>query len=208
MRYMYRDGDRRVKRFAPAAARNREPILAIARRVLPAQGLVLEVASGSGEHIVHFAEALPGLTWQPSDPDPEARDSIAAWSHELRLGNIREPLELDAASDVWPISSADAVVCINMIHIAPFAACAGLMRGASRILPPGGTLITYGPYKVDGAHTAPSNAAFDESLRLRNSAWGVRDVAVVVACAAEHGITLAERIAMPANNFTLVWRKA
>jgi len=197
-----------VKRVAPAAARNREPILRVLERVFPDAGLVLEVASGSGEHIVYFADALPHLAWQPSDPDPEARDSIAAWRAEAGSSNILPPLVLDASSDTWPIDSADAVLCINMIHIAPFMACVGLMRGAARILPRGAALVTYGPYTVNGAHTAPSNAAFDEALRTSNPEWGVRDIDQVASAAAEHGIRLVERIAMPANNFTLVWRAA
>ncbi len=197
-----------MKRVAPAAARNREPILRVLERVFPDAGLVLEVASGSGEHIVYFADALPHLAWQPSDPDPEARDSIAAWRAEAGSSNILPPLVLDASSDTWPIDSADAVLCINMIHIAPFMACVGLMRGAARILPRGAALVTYGPYTVNGAHTAPSNAAFDEALRTSNPEWGVRDIDQVASAAAEHGIRLVERIAMPANNFTLVWRAA
>ncbi len=197
-----------MKRVAPAAARNREPILRVLERVFPDAGLVLEVASGSGEHVVYFADALPHLAWQPSDPDPEARDSIAAWRAEAGSSNILPPLVLDASSDTWPIDSADAVLCINMIHIAPFMACVGLMRGAARILPRGAALVTYGPYTVNGAHTAPSNAAFDEALRTSNPEWGVRDIDQVASAAAEHGIRLVERIAMPANNFTLVWRAA
>lgn len=196
-----------MKRTAPAAARNREPILEVLRRVLPDVGVVLEVASGSGEHVVHFADALQSLTWQPSDPDAGARASIADWTRESGLMNVLAPLELDAASASWPIARADAVVCINMIHIAPFAACIGLMRGASALLASGAPLVTYGPYTVDGQHISPSNQEFDESLRIRNQEWGVRDITEVASAAAEHGIELIERVPMPANNFTLVWRK-
>lgn len=196
-----------MKRMAPAAARNREPILEVLRRVLPDIGVVLEVASGSGEHIVHFADALQSLTWQPSDPDADARASITDWTRETGLTNVLAPLELDAASASWPIARANAVVCINMIHIAPFAACIGLMRGASALLASGAPLVTYGPYTVDGQHISPSNQEFDESLRIRNPEWGVRDITEVASAAAEHGIELIERVAMPANNFTLVWRK-
>lgn len=196
-----------MKRMAPAAARNREPILEVLRRVLPDIGVVLEVASGSGEHVVHFADALQSLTWQPSDPDADARASITDWTRETGLTNVLAPLELDAASASWPIARANAVVCINMIHIAPFAACIGLMRGASALLASGAPLVTYGPYTVDGQHISPSNQEFDESLRIRNPEWGVRDITEVASAAAEHGIELIERVAMPANNFTLVWRK-
>lgn len=196
-----------MKRMAPAAARNREPILEVLRRVLPDIGVVLEVASGSGEHVVHFADALQSLTWQPSDPDAGARASITDWTQETGLANVLAPLELDAASSTWPIARADAVVCINMIHIAPFSACIGLMRGAGALLARGAPLVTYGPYTVDGQHISPSNQEFDESLRIRNPDWGVRDIAEVASAAAEHGIDLVERVAMPANNFTLVWRK-
>lgn len=196
-----------MKRMAPAAARNREPILEVLRRVLPDIGVVLEVASGSGEHVVHFADALQSLTWQPSDPDADARASITDWTRETGLTNVLAPLELDAASARWPIARANAVVCINMIHIAPFTACIGLMRGASALLASGAPLVTYGPYTVDGQHISPSNQEFDESLRIRNPEWGVRDITEVASAAAEHGIELIERVAMPANNFTLVWRK-
>lgn len=196
-----------MKRMAPAAARNREPILEVLRRVLPDIGVVLEVASGSGEHVVHFADALQSLTWQPSDPDADARASITDWTRETGLTNVLAPLELDAASASWPVARANAVVCINMIHIAPFAACIGLMRGASALLASGAPLVTYGPYTVDGQHISPSNQEFDESLRIRNPEWGVRDITEVASAAAEHGIELIERVAMPANNFTLVWRK-
>ncbi|MFW6051324.1 MAG: DUF938 domain-containing protein [Myxococcota bacterium] len=196
-----------VRRHAPATARNREPILGVLRRVLPDGGTVLEVASGTGEHACFFAAALPELEWQPSDPDPAARASIAAWAADAGLANLRHPLALDAATHPWPVGRADAVVCINMIHIAPWSACEGLMRGATRVLPDGGVLVTYGPYRIDGVHTAPSNEAFDASLRSRDPTWGVRDVADVARIADEAGLRLEERIPMPANNFSLVFRK-
>lgn len=192
---------------APAAARNRDPILAVLRRVLPATGTVLEIASGTGEHAVHFAAALPGLVWQPSDPSEEARASVAAWSAAATLPNLRPPLDVDAAAPVWPVASADAIVSINMIHIAPWQACLGLMAGAGRLLPPGGPLVLYGPFNVDGRFTAPSNAAFDASLRARDPAWGIRDVADVAAAAEAHGLSLDERVEMPANNTMLVFRR-
>ena len=157
--------------YAPAVARNREPILAVLRRVLPAAGLVLEVASGSGEHAAFFAAALPGVSWQPSDPDPRARASIAAFLDAGAPPNLLPPLALDAAAGGWPIARAMAVVCINMIHVAPWSACEGLIAGAARVLPPGGVLYLYGPYKEEGRHTAPSNEAFDADLRARDPSW-------------------------------------
>lgn len=193
-------------RTAPAAARNREPILAVLREVLPPTGLVLEIASGSGEHAMWFAEALPAIEWQPSDGDEGARASIAAWRAQAKLPNLREPIALDAAAPAtWPITRADAVVCINMIHIAPWAAAEGLFSGASRVLPAGGVLFLYGPYREGGRHTAPSNEAFDADLRRLNPEWGVRDLDDVTALAARHGFTLAKRVAMPANNLSVVF---
>lgn len=195
------------RRFAPAAARNRDPILAVLRRHLPARGLVLEIASGSGEHAVHFATALPDLVFQPSDPDPHARASIDAWIDDTGLANVKPALDIDVVAAHWPVAAADAVVCINMIHIAPWRATQGLVRGAARILPAGAPLFLYGPFRRGGAHTAPSNAAFDADLRHRDPAWGVRDLEVVAAlCAgAEHGLDLAAVEEMPANNLSLVF---
>jgi SAM-dependent methyltransferase len=192
---------------SPAAARNRDPILEVLRRVLPARGTVLEIASGSGEHAVYFAAALPHLVWQPTDPDPAALRSIAAYRASAGLPNLAPPVALDAAASAWPVEAADAVVAINMVHIAPWRATEGLMAGAARVLGPAGVLYLYGPYMVDGAHTAPSNAAFDESLKARDPAWGVRDVADVSALARSHGFVLAERVAMPANNLSLIFRR-
>src|SRR5215207_3955528 len=184
---------------SPSVARNREPILAV-------RGIVLEIASGTGEHAIHFAAALPELIWQPTDRDPEARRSIAARRAAAVLPNLLPPLELDAAAPSWPVERADAIVAINMIHIAPWSAAEGLMAGAARLLAPGGILYLYGPYQENGRHTAPSNAAFDASLRARDPEWGVRDVGAVAELAARHGLTLAERVAMPANNLSLVFR--
>jgi hypothetical protein len=158
---------------------------------------VLEVASGTGEHAVYFAGALPALHWQPSDLDPVARASITAWC--AGVANASEPLVLDVTGDSWPIARADAIVCINMVHIAPWTACEGLM--------PGGILYLYGPYRVGGAHTAPSNAAFDDGLRAENATWGVRDLEAVVACAGARGLRFVERVSMPANNLSLVLRR-
>jgi SAM-dependent methyltransferase len=191
---------------SPAVARNREPILAVLRRLLPARGTVLEIASGSGEHAVHFAAGLPRLTWQPTDCDADALRSIAAHRASTRLPNLLPPLELDASSPFWPVARADAVVAINMIHVAPWTAAEGLMAGAARVLPPGGVLYLYGPFKENGRHTALSNASFDASLRACASAWGVRDRGEVCALAGQHGLALVERVPMPANNLSLVFR--
>lgn len=191
---------------SPAVARNRDPIFAVLRRVLPADGTVLEIASGTGEHAIHFAAALPHLTWQPADLDPDALKSISAYRSCARLPNLLPPLQLDAASPFWPVTSADAMVSINMIHIAPWTAAEGLMAGAERILSAGDVLYLYGPFKEDGRHTAASNAAFDASLRARNLQWGVRDVSEVSDLARRHGLALVERIAMPVNNLSLVFQ--
>lgn len=192
------------RRSAPAVARNREPILAVLRRALPASGLVLEVASGTGEHAAHFATHLPRLVFQPSDPDPLNRASCDAWC--AGLPNVRPALALDATEPVWPIAAAEAVLCINMAHVAPWAATLGLLRGAARLLPPGAPLILYGPWLREEVPTAPSNLAFDADLRARNPDWGLRAVADLAAAAARHfeppAIT-----EMPANNVTLVLRR-
>jgi SAM-dependent methyltransferase len=199
-------GDARL--FAPAAGRNRQPILDVLKRHLPARGLVVEVASGTGEHVVHFAQAFPDLTFQPSDLDPAHRASIDAWRAALGLANVRPAIGLDATAAIWPVDAADALVCINMIHIAPWTAAEGLMRGAGRVLGPGGLLYLYGPYKRGGQHTAPSNAAFDASLRVQSPAWGVRDLEAVAALAAAHGLGEPVIVEMPANNLSLVFEKA
>jgi hypothetical protein len=192
---------------APATLRNRGPILEVLRRVLPQSGLVLEVAAGSGEHAVFFAEAFPHLTWQPSDGDDRAMASIAAWRSEAALPNLRPPVQLDAAAPQWPVAHADAIVCVNMIHIAPWEACVGLMAGAGRILPERGPLYLYGPFMEHGAHTSESNRAFDADLRARNRRWGVRNLDDVIALAAEHGIAYAETVRMPANNLSVIFRR-
>jgi hypothetical protein len=193
--------------FAPAVARNREPILDVLHRLLPASGLVLEVASGSGEHIIHFASALPGLRWQPTDADPRALRSIAAHAQNAGLANVLAPQSLDARVQPWPVACADAVLAINMTHIAPWSATVGLMAGAGGILPEGGLLYLYGPFRVAGAHTAPSNAIFDADLRARDPAWGVRDVEAISEAGLAQGLSLVERIPMPANNFSLAYRR-
>ncbi len=198
--------DNDVRRYAPATARNRDAILAVLARHLPARGLVLEIASGSGEHAVHFAAGLPGLIFQPSDPDPAARASIDAWAKEAGLGNLRPAIELDAAAP-WPIGAADAILCINMIHIARWRAACGLVEGAARSLGPGGILYLYGPFKRENRHTAPSNAEFDRGLRARNPEWGVRDLEAVAALAASCGFAEPAVETMPANNLSLIFRR-
>ena len=192
---------------APAVARNRAPILAVLREVLAAPGTVLEIASGSGEHAVHFASALPHLVWQPTDPDEQARRSIAAHAAQAQLPNLLAPLELDAAAPAWPVAHADAIVSINMIHIAPWRAAEGLIAGAARVLAAGSPLYLYGPFREHGRHTAPSNAAFDESLRARDPAWGVRELDNVVALAERHGLALSRTVAMPANNLSVIFTR-
>jgi len=194
------------RRFAPSAARNRGPIVEALRPHLPARGLLLEVASGSGEHAVALAQAFSGLTIQPSDPDAGARASIDAWNAAEGLaGRVLPALAFDAASPDWPVAHADAVLCINMIHIAPWRAAQGLVAGAARLVPPGGVLALYGPYRRGGVHTAPSNAAFDADLRARNAEWGVRDLDEVAALAAATGFGPPQVTEMPANNLTVVF---
>lgn len=195
------------RKFAPATARNRDPIMAVLLPWLRQGASVLEVASGSGEHAVHMAAARPDINWQPTDPDPSSRDSIAAWIAHSGAANINPPLELDVCATPWPVKSADLILCCNMIHIAPWPAAVALIDGAGRILSDDGVLFLYGPYKRDGAHTAPSNAAFDDSLRSRNSDWGIRDLEAVEEQAAASGLALADVVAMPANNFCVVFRK-
>ncbi|MGE5953682.1 MAG: DUF938 domain-containing protein [Qipengyuania vulgaris] len=196
-----------MKRTAPAAARNSAPIADVLALELPASGTVLEVASGTGEHAVFMARRFPDIVWQPTDPDPEALGSIAGWAEEAGLTNLKLPLELDARSPDWPIARADAVVCINMVHISPWATSEGLFGGTARVLDTGAPLILYGPYTEDDVETAPSNLAFDESLKARNPEWGIRNIAAMDDLAARTGFTRTARHAMPANNLTLVYRR-
>ncbi|MDE2199820.1 MAG: DUF938 domain-containing protein [Rhodospirillales bacterium] len=192
---------------AAPAERNREAILAVLRRHLPSRGLVLEIASGTGQHVVHFAAHLPQLQFQPTDPDAVRRASIDAWAGEAGLANIRPARALDASAAEWPVAAADAVLCINMIHIAPWDAAIGLVRTAGRMLSPGGVLYLYGPYRRGGAHTAASNAVFDADLRRRDPAWGVRDIEAVAALAEGAGFAPPVVEPMPANNFSLIFRR-
>jgi hypothetical protein len=193
--------------YYPATQRNRDAILDVLRGVLPPSGIVLEIASGSGEHVAHFAQALPHLTFQPSDPDTEALRSIAAWTVEQRRDNIRPPVMLDASSEQWLVTTADAILCINMIHISPWPATLGLLRGAARILPTGAPLYLYGPYIRDDVVTAPSNEAFDASLKTRNPEWGLRHLDDVAAAARDAGFSAPKVTPMPANNLSVVFRK-
>ena len=196
-----------AKGFAPAAERNRQAILDVLRRVLPSAGLVLELASGTGQHAVFFSEQLPTLRWQPSDASADALQSIAAWVEEVERANLLPPIELDVRSPRWPVARADALICINMIHISPWESTEALFRGAADLLAADSPLITYGPYRLHGEHTAPSNAAFDQSLRSRNSRWGIRDIDELTELAGRIGFTLQERVDMPANNMTLIWTR-
>ena len=193
---------------AAATERNREPILEVLRRVLPPRGLVLEIASGTGQHVAFFAGALPALRWQPSDVSAAHLDSVRAWSDASGADNIAPALLLDVERQPWLVTHAEAIVSINMIHIAPWSATGALFAGAARIVAPGGVVFLYGPFKRDGQHTADSNQRFDERLRAEDPRWGVRDVADVERTAASAGFVLAEVVPMPANNFSLVFRRS
>lgn len=195
------------RRSAPAAQRNREPIAEVLREWLPSSGLVLEIASGSGEHAVHFARLFPHLEWQPSDVHPDALESIGAWRSAAALPNLRPPLALDASAPGWPVALADAVLAFNMVHISPWRAALGLIAGAAHLLGQGAPLILYGPWFEAGVAPAPTNVAFDADLRRRDPAWGLRMVETFAAAAAPH-FHLAERRAMPANNVMLLFRRS
>lgn len=211
-----------VRQYAPATLRNRDPILEVLLQILPSQGAVLEVSSGTGEHAVFLAPQFHPRPWIPSDPNPMARASIGAWRAHCPTDNLYPPIALDARAPVWPVELDEppaalqawdlkrdpiaAIVNINMIHIAPWSACLGLMAGARRILPPGGILYLYGPFKQGGKHTAPSNMAFDESLQMRNPEWGVRDLDQVIAVAQAQRLDLVKIVAMPANNLSVIFQ--
>jgi uncharacterized protein DUF938 len=190
-----------------SADRNRGPILKVLERVLPKTGLVLEVTSGTGQHVVHFAQALKGLSWQPTDIDAACRRSISAWLTTAELANVRRPLDLDVRALPWRVPTLDAIVCLNLIHIAPWSVATALFAGAGLALRETGLLYLYGPYSVQGRHTAPSNAAFDSALRAENPEWGLRDLKEVESLAKDQGFDLAETIEMPANNFSVLFRK-
>lgn len=179
----------------------------VLRRVLPPSGAMLEIASGSGQHAAYFAAELPAWAWQPSDVDPDNLASVAAWVDEAALPNLRPPIRLDVCDPVWNVGNFDAVYCANMIHIAPWQCCVDLIAGAGRHLVSEGLLVLYGPFRIDGEHTSESNAAFDRSLKERDPRWGVRDVGEVAELAAQAGLKFVERVPMPANNQTLVFRR-
>ncbi len=197
-----------MKRFAPAAERNKEPIAEVLSEVLPTSGSVLEIASGSGQHTAHFAGKFRRLSWQPSDRDPDAVASIAAYRAEAGLENLAVPLVLDVEQEPWPVERADAVLSINMIHIAPWSACLALLTGAARLLEHDAPLILYGPFRFDGSFTAPSNAAFDQRLRAEDPTWGVRDLRDVESAANQRGFLLEKVVARPANNHVIVFRRS
>jgi len=192
----------------PHVARNREPILEVLRRVLPPSGLVLEVASGSGEHAAFFAKGLPSVAWQPTDVDARVLASIAAFRANSGASNLLAPVRLDVTWAHWPVDRANAIVCCNMIHISPWTATEGLMAGAGRVVREGGVLYLYGPYQIEGRHTAPTNQEFDTYLRGQNAVWGIRDLGDVTDLAARHGLKLAETVPMPANNLSVIFRRS
>lgn len=194
-----------ARRHAPATARNRDAIVAELADILPATGTVLEIASGTGEHVAYFADRFPALDWQPSDPEPAALASIASWT--AGLGNVATPIAIDATEAGWPVARADALLCVNMVHIAPWDATLGLMTGASAVLATGAPLILYGPYLRGDVATAPSNLEFDASLKSRDARWGLRSVEDVRAAAEVRGLAFERLIEMPANNLMLVFRK-
>jgi len=197
------------RQTAPATARNREPILHHLKQWLPNRkgALILEIAAGTGEHAVFFAPHFPQSVWQPTDMDPSAKASISAWIAETGVENVFDPLSLDVTDNRWPVDKAEGMLCINMIHISPWAATESLMKGAQRTLSDGGVLVTYGPYKRHGQHTAPSNEAFNASLKARNPEWGIRDLEAVVEEAEKNGMSCEEVAPMPANNFCVLFRK-
>jgi hypothetical protein len=194
------------RQYAPATIRNRDFILDVLRDVLPTTGVILEIASGSGEHVVHFARNLPSVVFQPSDPEPEALLSVAAWVEDAQVTNVRTPIVLDVSQSPWPIASADGIICINMVHISPWDATIGLITGAAATLPPGSPLYLYGPYRRKGVAMAPSNQAFDRNLRDRNPTWGLRDLEAVAAIAQSVGFSVPMVTEMPANNLSVVFR--
>lgn len=196
------------RRHAPATERNREPILAVLKTLITGPATILEIASGTGQHAVWFAGKLPDVTWIPSDADEEMRASVAAWARREKVRNIAlPPRVIDARARRWNMEAVDGVYCANMIHISPYSACEGLIKGAGDCVKPGGFLMLYGPYKVEGEHTAPSNARFDETLRSQNADWGIRDLEAVTALAEAVGFEPEEPVEMPANNLSVIFRK-
>lgn len=198
--------DRRI--YSAACERNREALLDVLRRVFPHEGRVIEIAAGTGMHALHFSRNLPDLQWVPTDPDSEARESIEAWRQDAGLANLEPAQELDTREEPWGVGEADAILCSNMIHIAPWESCIGLFRGADRILRDGGVVVTYGPYRFPGREPVPSNENFDVSLRFRNPEWGVRSIDDVSKVARDWGFSRLETVPMPANNHSVVWRRS
>ncbi|TVQ42936.1 MAG: DUF938 domain-containing protein [Gloeocapsa sp. DLM2.Bin57] len=201
-----------AKQYAPATERNREPILEVLLKILPREGTILEVASGTGEHALFFAPRVYPRQWIPSEANALLRQSITAWREDCPTDNLQLPLDINVESNLWSIETVEfppieAIVNINMIHIAPWSACLGLMAGAERILPAQGILYLYGPFRVHGQHTASSNVAFDEMLKSQNPAWGIRDLDEVIIVARQHHLRLKETINMPANNLSVVFEK-
>lgn len=196
-----------MKQHAPHTGRNSDPILEVLRKVLPKKGLVLEIASGTGQNGLHFARSMKGLSWQPTDYTATAIQSIDAWREDEGPDNFLAPMHLDVTQSAWPVNHADAMFCANMVHISPWPCTVGLMRGARRVLPSGGLLVLYGPYKVGGEHTSAGNAAFDADLRHRDSSWGIRDVDEVRQEAARGALIYRETVQMPANNLILVFTR-
>lgn len=196
------------RQHSPAAERNADPILHVLQRHVPDRAFVLEIASGTGQHAVHFAQALPGASWQPTDVDPGALASIRAWHNITAPANLQPPCELDVTATSWPVRTADAVVCVNLLHIAPWPVTEALMRGAANLLPAGGRLLIYGPFRVDGQHTADSNARFDADLQLRDPSWGIRDIDAVAEAGRAQGMHHLETVTMPANNRLLVFERS
>jgi SAM-dependent methyltransferase len=195
-----------MKQTWPAPERNKQPILEVLRRVFPRSGTVLEIASGSGQHAAYFAAQLPALVWRPSDLDRQNLASIRGWVEEAALPNLRPPLTLDVCANDWGVGTVDAIFNANMVHIAPWECCIGLVAGAARHLASGGALVMYGPFSIGGEHTSTSNREFDASLEARDPRWGVRDVDAVIALAEQAGLAFQERVQMPANNQSLVFR--
>lgn len=202
------DGDGDSRRSAPHVARNADAIAALLKDILPDSGLVLEIASGTGEHALHFARAFPRLLFQPTDADPVALRSVEAWRTAEGAPNLLAPVPLDAGAAAWPVEKADAILCINMVHISPWEATLGLLKAAAHLLPPGGPLYLYGAYRREGVATAPSNEAFDRSLKGRNPQWGLRRLEDVIAAAEAQGLSLDRVVDMPANNLSVILRKA
>ena len=201
------DAGPEARKFAPATLRNRNPITEVLRNFLPSSGLVLELASGSGEHVVHFAAKLPWLRWQPSDRNEEACRSVAAWTAEAALENVLPPVRLDVSDATWPFDTADAILCINMAHISAWEATVSVFSHAATLLEPGNILYFYGPFIRDGVVTSPSNVEFDYSLKSRNPDWGLREVAAIDRLAVANGFLPSEIIEMPANNLSLLFRR-